>query len=204
MAGRGSLRMCPIVLKHAPNKYVPPRNTLAARTPRFEFRSSSSVARRRSRLASRIKSARRWDLGFGLQLSAEHFSRISGSSHIWSSMDRSADVKTAERWPTSFRRTPKHFGCTCGIFRRTNGIGCIASVAAMVGNPARANMLFALRDDGQVSAGELAGVAGVSPSTASKHLSHLLAAGLVRVIARGRRRYYSLADSRVAELLYGV
>lgn len=84
------------------------------------------------------------------------------------------------------------------------GIACIAEVASLIGDPARANMLFALRDDERISAGDLSAIAGIAPSTASEHLAKLTEAGLIRMTAQGRRRYYSLADPAVAEVLAGV
>ena len=84
------------------------------------------------------------------------------------------------------------------------GIASIAEVASLVGDPARANMLFALKDDEHVSAGDLSAVAGIAPSTASEHLAKLTEAGLVKMTARGRRRYYRLADAAVAEFLEHV
>jgi DNA-binding transcriptional ArsR family regulator len=84
------------------------------------------------------------------------------------------------------------------------GISRIAGAAAMIGDPARANMLYALKNDGWVSAGDLAAVAGVAPSTASEHLGRLLDAGMIRMRASGRRRYYALATPKVAEVMEGV
>lgn len=84
------------------------------------------------------------------------------------------------------------------------GILSIAEVAALIGDPARANILFALKDDGRVSAGELSVIAGIAPSTTSEHLAKLNEAGLVAMIAQGRKRYYSLADPAVAEVLEAV
>ncbi len=84
------------------------------------------------------------------------------------------------------------------------GIASIAEVAALIGDPARASMLFALKDDGWIAAGALSALAGVAPSTASEHLAKLSEAGLIRVNVRGRRRYYSLADPAVAEVLEAV
>ena len=49
----------------------------------------------------------------------------------------------------------------------------IAEVASLMGDPARANMLCALKDDGALTATELAHVAGVAPRTASEHLESL-------------------------------
>ncbi|MEM8629997.1 MAG: metalloregulator ArsR/SmtB family transcription factor [Pseudomonadota bacterium] len=80
----------------------------------------------------------------------------------------------------------------------------IAEIGALIGDPARANILFALKDSHVVSASDLTRVAGVSPSTASEHLSKLLDAGLISVTRAGRRRYYRLSHGSVAELLDGV
>jgi DNA-binding transcriptional ArsR family regulator len=48
---------------------------------------------------------------------------------------------------------------------------------------------------------ELAVIAEVSPSTASVHLSRLKDQELVKVLAQGKHRYYSLDDERVASTL---
>lgn len=85
-----------------------------------------------------------------------------------------------------------------------NGITYIASVSAMIGDPARANMLYAMKSDGLISAGELAAIAGVAPSTASGHLTQLTKAGLIEAVGLGRRRYYRLVDDRVAGMLDSV
>ena len=74
----------------------------------------------------------------------------------------------------------------------------IAPAAALMGDPARAAMLTALLDDRALAAGELAELAGVSPATASEHLTRLLGGGLVTVTSQGRHRYYRLAGHRVA------
>jgi len=77
----------------------------------------------------------------------------------------------------------------------------IARVAALVGDPARANMLTALLDGVALTASELTLEAGVTKQTASSHLAKLEEAGLVAVEAQGRHRYYRLADADVAGLL---
>ena len=74
----------------------------------------------------------------------------------------------------------------------------IAPAAALMGDPARAAMLTALLDDRALAAGELAELAGVSPATASEHLTRLLGGGLVTVMSQGRHRYYRLAGPEVA------
>ena len=91
-----------------------------------------------------------------------------------------------------------------GYYRNMIGIASIAEVAHLIGDPARASMLFALKDDGCISAGDLSAVAGIAPSTTSEHLAKMTEAGLVKCSAQGRKRYYSLADPAVAEVLEGV
>jgi DNA-binding transcriptional ArsR family regulator len=77
----------------------------------------------------------------------------------------------------------------------------VATVARLLGEPARAEMLDALLDGRMHPASELAHRAGVAPSTASEHLTRLLGAGLVSSEARGRNRLYRLASPAVAEAL---
>jgi DNA-binding transcriptional ArsR family regulator len=77
----------------------------------------------------------------------------------------------------------------------------IARVAAMIADPARSRMLCRLLSGEHATAGELARAATVTPATASGHLARLLDAGLVRVQARGRHRYFQLADAEVAHAL---
>ena len=77
----------------------------------------------------------------------------------------------------------------------------MAEVASLVGEPARAAMLQAMMDGRALTATELAGVAGVTPQTASFHLTRLSASGLVGVLRQGRHRYHRLATPQVAQLL---
>lgn len=80
----------------------------------------------------------------------------------------------------------------------------ISRVAALVGDPARANMLSALMDGGALTASELALEAGVSLPTASSHLSKLTQGGLLRVASEGRHRYFALSGSEVASMLEAI
>jgi DNA-binding transcriptional ArsR family regulator len=80
----------------------------------------------------------------------------------------------------------------------------IAEIASHVGEPARAAMLAALMDGRALTATELAGVAGVTPQTASTHLARLSTAGLLRVERQGRHRYHRLARADVARMLESV
>ncbi|MGJ4950470.1 ArsR/SmtB family transcription factor [Bradyrhizobium sp. HKCCYLS20291] len=77
----------------------------------------------------------------------------------------------------------------------------IAMVAALVGDPARANMLTALLSGRALTATELAQEAGVTPQTASSHLAKLEGGGLIDPEKQGRHRYYRLADPDVADVL---
>jgi DNA-binding transcriptional ArsR family regulator len=77
----------------------------------------------------------------------------------------------------------------------------IAMIAALVGDPARANMLMALMTGRALTASELAVQAGITPQTASSHLSKLEAGGLIEQEKQGRHRYYRLSDPDVAGLL---
>ena len=77
----------------------------------------------------------------------------------------------------------------------------IARIAALVGDPARSDVLTALMTDRALTATELAAVAGVTKQTMSAHLSKLMAAALVTMDRQGRHRYFRLADQDVAGLI---
>ena len=80
----------------------------------------------------------------------------------------------------------------------------IARMAALIGDPARANMLTALMSGKALTATELAQEAGVTPQTASSHIAKLTDGGLVAMRRQGRHRYLSLASDDVARLLEGL
>ena len=80
----------------------------------------------------------------------------------------------------------------------------IAMIAALVGDPARSNMLTALMTGRALTASELAHQAGITPQTASSHLSKLEAGGLVEQEKQGRHRYFRLSDPDVAAVLEGL
>jgi DNA-binding transcriptional ArsR family regulator len=77
----------------------------------------------------------------------------------------------------------------------------LARLAAAIAEPARARMLCSLMDGRARTSTELAVIAEVSPSTASVHLAKLKQQELVKVLAQGKHRYYSLHDERVAATL---
>ncbi|MDO8400700.1 MAG: winged helix-turn-helix domain-containing protein [Bradyrhizobium sp.] len=80
----------------------------------------------------------------------------------------------------------------------------IAMIAALVGDPARANMLTALMTGRALTASELAHQAGITPQTTSSHLSKLEVGGLIEQEKQGRHRYYRLSDPDVAGVLEGL
>jgi DNA-binding transcriptional ArsR family regulator len=77
----------------------------------------------------------------------------------------------------------------------------VARIAAAIGEPARARMLYCLMDGRARTSTELAMVAQVSPSTTSVHLQRLKTQRLVKVFAQGKHRYYSLEGADVAVAL---
>jgi len=77
----------------------------------------------------------------------------------------------------------------------------LSEIAAMIGDPARANMLIALMGGMALTASELAVGAGITAQTASGHLKKMLDAGLLAVESQGRHRYFRLAGYEVATLL---
>ncbi|WP_297773924.1 winged helix-turn-helix domain-containing protein [uncultured Roseovarius sp.] len=77
----------------------------------------------------------------------------------------------------------------------------IAQIAALIGDPARANILTALMSGRALTASELASEAGVTLQTASSHLSKLENATLIRVRKQGRHKYFTLGSEDVAHVL---
>ena len=80
----------------------------------------------------------------------------------------------------------------------------VSRIAAAIGEPARARMLYCLMDGHARTSTELAVVADVSPSTASAHLNRLKTEHLVKVLVQGKHRFYSLEGSDVASALEGL
>lgn len=77
----------------------------------------------------------------------------------------------------------------------------ISRIAALIGDPARANILTALMSGKALTATELAGEAGVTLQTASAHLAKLLDAGLIAVRKSGRHKYFTLGGDDVGHTL---
>lgn len=74
-------------------------------------------------------------------------------------------------------------------------------IAALLADPTRATFCTALLDGRAWTASELARHAGVSPSTASEHLTRLISGGLLAGERQGRHRYVRLANPAAAALI---
>lgn len=72
---------------------------------------------------------------------------------------------------------------------------------AMLADPTRLRMLWALRDGAERDVTTLAGAAGVSPTGASQHLSKLRLSGLVSTRRDGRRVLYQVRGGHLRRML---
>ena len=80
----------------------------------------------------------------------------------------------------------------------------ISKIAAAIGEPARARILYFLMDGHARTSTELSVVAELSPSTTSVHLNRLKISHLVKVLVQGKHRFYSLEGPNVASALEGL
>jgi len=74
----------------------------------------------------------------------------------------------------------------------------LSRIGALLADPGRAAMLWALMDGSARPAGELTLIAGLSPSAASAHLARLTEGGLLALEVRGRHRYFRIASADIA------
>lgn len=77
----------------------------------------------------------------------------------------------------------------------------VARLMGALSSATRVRTLFALLEDGEVRAGELAKRVGMSDSATSHQLRVLRDLGLVKRRREGRSNYYSLADGHLEVLL---
>ncbi|ODP28314.1 putative HTH-type transcriptional regulator YdfF [Paenibacillus nuruki] len=77
----------------------------------------------------------------------------------------------------------------------------IAEVASLLAEPSRATILTSLMDGRFHTASELALMTGITPQTASFHLSKLIEGRLINFEKHGRHRYYELANQDIASIL---
>src|SRR3569832_2080669 len=101
------------------------------------------------------------------------------------------------RWVSMLRPGPKRCRHKTATVRARSTMeagmashAAFAETATLAGDPARAVMLHALMDGRALTASELAQAAGITPQTASGHLSKLAAGGLLTVEKQGRHRYH--------------
>lgn len=78
-----------------------------------------------------------------------------------------------------------------------NAVSSISQIAGLMADPKRSAMLWALIDGTPRPTDEIAVMAGLTASSACAHLSLLSSAGLLRLEARGRKRYFRLATPQV-------
>src|ERR1700760_4028829 len=74
----------------------------------------------------------------------------------------------------------------------------LGAMAALIGDPIRANILWALLDGRAYTATELAVTVDTTPQNLSMHLSKLIKADLLSVEIQGRHRYYAFSRPEVA------
>ncbi len=79
-------------------------------------------------------------------------------------------------------------------------VGAAVTSFALLADPTRVRILWALRED-EMDVATLAAVAGCRPTVASQHLSKLRLAGLVEGTRHGQRVRYRLRGGHVRQLL---
>jgi DNA-binding transcriptional ArsR family regulator len=79
-----------------------------------------------------------------------------------------------------------------------------SAIASLIGEPARAVMLWKLLSGKAFTATELAISADISAQSASMHLTKLVNAKLLSVVSQGRHKYYKLASPEVAYVLESI
>lgn len=77
----------------------------------------------------------------------------------------------------------------------------LAAFAAALADETRASICMTLLEGRAWTAGELARITGVAPSTVSGHLTRLLDAGICVTERQGRHSYVRIADAATARLL---
>ncbi|CAM1345495.1 ArsR/SmtB family transcription factor [Tenacibaculum amylolyticum] len=76
-----------------------------------------------------------------------------------------------------------------------------SEIAALIGDKARAIMLWNLLDGRAYTATELANCAEISLQSASNHLAKLLQKNILSVAKQGRHRYYKFSSPEVAQVI---
>ncbi|RJQ12371.1 MAG: transcriptional regulator [Dehalococcoidia bacterium] len=79
-------------------------------------------------------------------------------------------------------------------------LGRVAQRFRVLGDASRLTILRLLVDRGELPVGAIVDEVGMSQANVSKHLRHLLDAGIVARRAEGTSAYYSVVDSSVERL----
>jgi DNA-binding transcriptional ArsR family regulator len=77
----------------------------------------------------------------------------------------------------------------------------VGKVAALIGDPVRSKILFALLDGRELTASELAFRGDASPQAASAHLAKLVEGGLLCARNAGRQRLFRIASAEIAHAI---
>jgi DNA-binding transcriptional ArsR family regulator len=103
------------------------------------------------------------------------------------------------------RSVARDFSVATGYCRGMASLNLsVAEIAALVGDPARTNILAALMDGRALTSKELSYIAGVAPQTTSGHLAKLAKANLLILVKQGRRHYYRIASPLVGQMLESI
>ena len=79
--------------------------------------------------------------------------------------------------------------------------GIIADRLRALGHDARLLVLCRLARDGEVTAGALTGIGGLSQSALSQHLARMREEGIVSYRRDGQTLWYRIADDKIEQLM---
>ena len=79
--------------------------------------------------------------------------------------------------------------------------GLIAERLRALGHDARLLVLCRLAKDGEVTAGSLTGIGGLSQSALSQHLARMREDGIVTYRREGQTLWYRIADNKIEQLM---
>lgn len=77
----------------------------------------------------------------------------------------------------------------------------VSSILKAIGNDKRLLLLCKIVEHGEVTAGSLVGIAGLSQSAMSQHLSKMRDEGIITFRRDSQTLWYRLADNRIEELI---
>lgn len=77
----------------------------------------------------------------------------------------------------------------------------VSSILKAIGNDKRLLLLCKIVEHGEVTAGSLVGIAGLSQSAMSQHLSKMRDEGIITFRRDSQTLWYRLSDNRIEELI---